>query len=95
MISQASKITGAKQSVRSKKSVRFTSEINQRILELPTWRRPVDAETRQTDYELSDKARNGMAVIRFALAKMLYVRLPIARRASLEVSTHVIFSATY
>ncbi|KAG8764280.1 hypothetical protein FRC11_005084 [Ceratobasidium sp. 423] len=69
-------------SVGSSRGVRFVSESSQRILDLPTWRRP--AESQGAEYEVSAKARRGMATIRFAVSKLLYIRLPTSRRETLE-----------
>ncbi|KDN51759.1 hypothetical protein RSAG8_00307, partial [Rhizoctonia solani AG-8 WAC10335] len=66
------------------KGVRFVSESRQRILDLPTWRRPSGSEARGVEYEVSAKARRGMAIIRFAISKLLYIRLPTSRRETLE-----------
>ncbi|CAE7064773.1 unnamed protein product [Rhizoctonia solani] len=66
------------------KGVRFVSESTQQILDLPTWRRPSGPDDQRAEYEVSAKARRGMAIIRFAIAKLLYIRLPNSRRETLE-----------
>ncbi|KAG8717691.1 hypothetical protein FRC08_006933 [Ceratobasidium sp. 394] len=75
---------GPNSGARVQKSVRFaTSETTREILEKPTWRKlPAVQETVPV---MSAKARQGEAVIKFVISKMLFVRLPTARRAELEM----------
>ncbi|CAE6460194.1 unnamed protein product [Rhizoctonia solani] len=72
------KITG------TTRGVRFVSESHQRILDLPTWRKPVGPEAEEVGYEVSVKAHRGMMTIRFAISKLLFIRLPTSRRETLE-----------
>ncbi|GAB1517660.1 hypothetical protein RhiTH_000710 [Rhizoctonia solani] len=66
------------------RGVRFLPESHQRILDLPTWRRPVGPEVQGVEYEVSAKAHRGMMAIRFAVSKLLFIRLPTSRREILE-----------
>ena len=68
----------------ARKTVRFAAETTKEILEKSTWRKA--PEPRSNTYVLSARGQLGMAVIRFTVSKMLFVRLPTARRAHLEVS---------
>ncbi|KAF8744750.1 hypothetical protein RHS02_01953, partial [Rhizoctonia solani] len=68
------------------RGVRFLPESHQRILDLPTWRRPVGPEVQGVEYEVSAKAHRGMMAIRFAVSKLLFIRLPTSRREILELA---------
>ncbi|KAF8759094.1 P-loop containing nucleoside triphosphate hydrolase protein [Rhizoctonia solani] len=54
------------------RGVRFLPESHQRILDLPTWRRPVGPEVQGVEYEVSAKAHRGMMAIRFAVSKFRF-----------------------
>ncbi|ELU44750.1 replication factor C [Rhizoctonia solani AG-1 IA] len=66
------------------RGVRFLPESHQRILDLPTWRRPVGPEVQGVEYEVSAKAHRGMMAIRFAVSKLLFIRLPTSRFGFLD-----------
>ncbi|KAF8610231.1 hypothetical protein BDV93DRAFT_550069 [Ceratobasidium sp. AG-I] len=66
----------------SRKTVRFAAETTKEILEKSTWRKA--PEPRSKIYVLSARGQLGLAVIRFAASKILFIRLPTARRTNLE-----------
>ncbi|QRW00701.1 hypothetical protein RhiJN_28719 [Ceratobasidium sp. AG-Ba] len=65
------------------KSVRFTgSETNRELLEKGTWRKLPPIQ--ETTFALSARGLQGRAVVKFVISKLLFVRLPNARRPELE-----------
>lgn len=72
----------------TRKTVRFTTETTKDILELPTWRKA--PEPQRKSYVLSARGQVGLALISFAVSKMLFIRLPTARRAALEVGDFIL-----
>lgn len=73
----------------TRKTVRFATETTKAILNKPTWRKA--AQPQDKIYAFSARGQLGMAVVKFAVSKMLFIRLPTARRMVLEVGNFTSF----